>query len=244
LSLAPNLAEAHEALGWISLTADLNFAAAETEFRRAEKLAPEAAHPKSALSYLLATEGKLPAAEEMTRKTLALDPLVVGHYLNLTRVLTGLGRYDEAEAAARKALELQPTAARLHTYLATIDLVRGRPAQALQNAQQESPGFWKDYATALAAQGQGDQAAADAALQGFIDKHATNGPFQVAVIYGLRKEPDLMFQWLDRAYIERDSGMTLLLVTPFLLNYRADPRFAIICQKLKVEVPAASVTNR
>jgi TolB-like protein/Flp pilus assembly protein TadD len=237
LSLAPNLAEAHEALGWIWLTSDLNFAAAETEFRKAEKLAPEDARPKNALSYLLTAEGQLPAAEEMTRKALALDPLAVGHYLNLARVLIARDRYDEAETAARKALELQPSAARLHTYLTTIDLLRGKAAEALQDAQQESPGFWKDYALALAMQGQTDRVAADSALQNFIDKRSAGGTFQIAAVYGLRKEPDQMFQWLDRAYAERDSGLTQLLVTPFLLTYREDPRFAAICQKLNVQVP-------
>jgi hypothetical protein len=45
-----------------------------------------------------------------------------------------------------------------------------------------------------------------------------------------------MFKWLDTAYAERDSGLTQLMVTPFLLDYRADPRFADICRKLKIDV--------
>jgi hypothetical protein len=46
-----------------------------------------------------------------------------------------------------------------------------------------------------------------------------------------------MFEWLDRAYTERDSGLTQLLVTPFILNYKDDPRFAAFCQKLNVQFP-------
>jgi len=76
-------------------------------------------------------------------------------------------------------------------------------------------------------------------LQKFIAKDAGNGPFQVAAVYGLRKEPDKMFEWLDRAYSERDSGLTQLLVTPFLLKYQSDPRFTSLCQKLKVPLPPA-----
>ena len=53
LSLAPDLAAAHEALGCVLLTPDLDFAAAEAEFRKAEKLAPADAGPKCALSYSL-----------------------------------------------------------------------------------------------------------------------------------------------------------------------------------------------
>jgi TolB-like protein len=77
LSLAPNLATAHEALGFVLVTPDFDFAAAEAEFRKAEKLAPADAGPKFALSFLFAAQGRLKEAENMMRQTLALDPLGV-----------------------------------------------------------------------------------------------------------------------------------------------------------------------
>jgi len=240
LSLAPDLAAAHEALGWVLLTPDLDFAAAEAEFRKAEKLAPADAGPKFALSFLFAAQGRLAEAENIMRQTLALDPLGVIRYLNLARILIAGGRYDEAEAALRKAIELQPAAARLHAYLTTLDVIRGDAAAALQDAQLEPKGFWRDYALALALQIQNDRGAADASLQKLIDENAVSGPFQIATVYGLRKEPDKTFEWLERAYTEHDPGLTQLLGTPFLLNYRDDPRFAALCQKLKVQVPPAA----
>jgi TolB-like protein/tetratricopeptide (TPR) repeat protein len=237
LSLAPDLAAAHEALGFVLVTPDFDFAAAEAEFRKAEKLAPADAGPKFALSFLFAVQGRLAEAENIMRQTLALDPLGVTRYLNFARILIAGGRYDEAEAALRKAIELQPAAARLHAYLTTLDLIRGNAAAALQDAQLEPKGFWQYYALALAQQAQSDHAAADAALRTLIDKYAVGGPFQIATVYGLRKEPDKMFEWLERAYTEHDPGLTQLLGTPFILNYRDDPRFAALCQKLKVQVP-------
>ena len=243
LSLAPDLAAAHEALGWVLLTPDLDFAAAEAEFRKAEKLAPADAGPKFALSFLFAAQGRLAEAENIMRQTLALDPLGVIRYLNLARILIAGGRYDEAEAALRKAIELQPAAARLHAYLTTLDVIRGDAAAALQDAQLEPKGFWRDYALALAQQAQRDRAAADAALQTLIDNYAGGGPFQIATVYGLRKEPDKMFDWLERAYTEQDPGLTQLLGTPFIMNYRDDPRFAAFCQKLKVPLPTTVLTK-
>jgi len=243
LSLAPDLAAAHEALGWVLLTPDLDFAAAEVEFRKAEKLAPADAGPKFALSFLFAAQGRLAEAENIMRQTLPLDPLGVTRYLNLARILIADGRYDEAEAFLRKAIELQPAAARLHAYLTTLDLIRGNAAAALQNAQLEPKGFWQDYALALAQQAQSDHATADAALQTLIDKYAVGGPFQIATVHGLRKEPDKMVEWLERAYTEHDPGLTQLLGTRFIMNYRDDPRFAALCQKLKVQVPPTAVTK-
>jgi serine/threonine-protein kinase len=243
LSLAPNLAAGHEALGFVLVTPDLNFTAAEAEFRKAEKLAPADSGPKFALSFLFAAQGRLAEAENIMRQTLALDPLGVTRYLNLARILIAGGRYDEAEAALRKAIELQPAAARLHAYLTTLDVIRGDAAAALQDAQLEPKGFWRDYALALALQIQNDRGAADAALQKLIDENAVSGPFQIATVYGLRKEPDKMFDWLERAYTEHDPGLTQLLGTPFILNYRDDPRFAALCQKLKVQVPPTALAK-
>jgi serine/threonine-protein kinase len=243
LSLAPDLAAAHEALGFVLVTPDLDFAAAEAEFRKAEKLAPADAGPKFALSFLFAAQGRLAEAENIMRQALALDPLGVTRYLNLARILIAGGRHDEAEAALRKAIGLQPAAARLHAYLTTLDIIRGNAVAALQDAQLEPQGFWRDYALALAQQAQSDHAAADAALQTLIDKYAASGPFQIATVYGLRKEPDKMFDWLERAYTEHDPGLTQLLGTPFVLNYKDDPRFAALCQKLKVQVPPTAVTK-
>src|SRR2546430_6878191 len=113
LSLAPHLSAAHEALGYVLLTSDLDFAGAEAELRAAEKLAPADPGPKGALCILLGAQGRLAESENVARQALALDPLGVIRYLNLARVLIGGGRYDEAEAALRKAVALQPAAARL-----------------------------------------------------------------------------------------------------------------------------------
>jgi serine/threonine-protein kinase len=240
LSLAPNLATAHEALGFVLLISDFDFVGAEAELRKAEKLAPADAGPKGALCILFGAQGRLAEAENVARQTLALDPLGVTRYFNLARILIGGGRYDEAEAALRKAVALQPAAARLHVHLTTIDVLRGNATGALQNAELEPPGSWRDYAVALVRQTQGDRPAADAALQKLINENAVTGPFQIAAVYGLRNEPDKMFEWLDRAYTERDSGLTQLLVTPFILTHKNDPRFAAFCQKLKVPVPPPS----
>jgi TolB-like protein/Flp pilus assembly protein TadD len=243
LSLAPDLSAAHEAIGFVLLTPDLDFAGAEAELRKAEKLAPADAGPKIALAVLLAAQGRLAEAENVGRQALALDPLGVTRYLYLARILIGGGRYDEAEALLRKAVALQPASSRVHVHLTTIDVLRGNAASALQDAQLEPPGSWRDYALALAQQAQGDRAAADAALQKLIKENSVSSPFQIAAVYGLRNEPDKVFEWLDRAYTERDPGLTQLLVTPFILKYKNDPRFAAFCQKLKVQVPPTAATK-
>lgn len=125
-------------------------------------------------------------------------------------------------------------------HITHIYLLKGNPAAALEEARLEPAGFFQDYALALSQQAQGDRAAADAALQKFIEKDGEAGRFQIASIYALRKQPDEMFTWLERAYDQHDiPALTQLLTAPFIHNYRSDPRFAALWLKLKLPLPSS-----
>jgi hypothetical protein len=60
-------------------------------------------------------------------------------------------------------------------------------------------------------------------------------------MYALRKEPNEMFAWLDRAYAANDLGLPQLLIAPFLNKYPDDPRFTALWQKIKL--PARQTGN-
>ena len=240
VSLAPDLPEVRMTVGLLAMNPGLDFAGGEKDFRRVLQSSPNNAAAKNGLCLSLLAQGRFTEAEEACRQALLLDPLLTNLWFNLGRITVGTGRYKEAEEAFRKGLELQPNASRFHTYLATLDILQNRPAQAIANAQLENEGFWRDYSVALVQQAQGDRSAADTALKNFIAKDSIGGAFQVAVLYAIRKESDQTFKWLDTAYDTRDSGLTQLAVTPFFLPYRDDPRFMALCQKLKVHLPSPS----
>lgn len=239
VSLAPDLAEVRMAMGFLAFTPDLDFRAAEREFRRVLESSPNDAAAKSYLGAALSAQGRLTEAEQTCREALSLDPLGTPAWYNIGRVVVGLGRYREAEELFRKGLEIQPQASRFHSYLALLDIIQNRPEQAMTNARLETEGFWRDYAIALVQQTQGDRAAADRSLNDFIARDSVGAAFQIAVLYAARKNPDKMFEWLDTAYAEHDSGLSQMAVTPFFLPYVNDPRFIALCQKLNVQVPSA-----
>ena len=149
-------------VGLLAMNPGLDFPAAEKEFRQVLQSSPNNAAAKNGLTLSLLAQGRLTEAEEACRQALLLDPLLTNLWFNLGRITVGTGRYKEAGEAFRKGLELQPNASRFHTYLATLDVLQNRPAQATANAQLENEGFWRDYAVALVQQAQGDQSAADA----------------------------------------------------------------------------------
>ena len=239
VKLAPDLVEARMTVGLLEMNPGLDFAAGEKEFRRVLRSSPNNAAAKNALCLSLLAQGRLTEAEETCREALSLDPLLTTLWYNLGRITVATGRYKEAEDTFRKGIELQPNASRFHAYLATLDVLQNRPAQATANAQLETEGFWRDYANALVQQAQGDRSTADATLKDFIAKDSNGGAFQIAVLYAIRKEPDQMFKWLDTAYTTRDSGLVQLAVTPFFFPYRDDPRFKALCGKLGIHLPSA-----
>jgi TolB-like protein/Tfp pilus assembly protein PilF len=236
LSLAPDLPAPHNARGY-GFFYDSNWAGAKAEYDRALQLDPHNFAAESDLAAVLAALGHPEGAIDLTRQALATDPLRAVLYANVASYLQALGRLDEAEQAIRKAIDLQPAAAYYRETLATIEIQRGNAKAALDAAHAEPPGVWQDIAIALALQIGTDRTAADAALNTLIGKDSNDGPYQIAEAYALRKDPDKMFEWLERARTLKDPGLLTVLYDPFILPYRHDPRFARLCKELKLPVP-------
>jgi TolB-like protein/Tfp pilus assembly protein PilF len=243
LALAPELAAAHVARGGVLWTA-LDWRGAEAEFRRALALAPNDGDAKFYLGTQRAAFGEVETAIDLTRQGLATDPLRAYWYNWLAGYLLALKQLGEAERANRRALELQPAAASYHYTLTAIEILRGHAQAALEAAQQEPPGVWQDEALALALQIGGDRTAADAALRTMIEKDAGIGAYQIAEVYALRNDAKATFAWLDRAWDNRDGGITFLLYDPFILRYKDDPRFAAFCRKVGLPVPGEAAPSK
>ena len=97
--------------------------------------------------------------------------------------------------------------------------------------------MWQDVALTFARQIGTDRSAADAALRMLIKKDARTSAFQVAQTYALRNDAKATFEWLDRTWSNRDTGITGLLYDPFILRFKDDPRFSAFCHKVGLPVP-------
>jgi len=240
LTLAPELAAAHIARGVLLRNADFDWRGAEQEFRRALALAPNDAESKVSFGGQLATFGKLGPAIELTRQALAIEPLRADWYNWLATFLSALNRLDEAEQAIRRAIELEPAAFYNYQQLVLIEALRGNAAAALAAAQQEPDEAWRTIPLALARQIGGDRTAADAAVQLLITKGADGAAYQIAQVYALRSDAKETFAWLNRAWSNRDPGISSLLYDPLILRFRNDPRFAAFCRKIGLPVPGGA----
>jgi TolB-like protein/Flp pilus assembly protein TadD len=237
LALSPDLAAAHNARGDLLQLVDFDWRGAEAEFRRALELSPNDAQAQYNLGSALASYGEMDQAIELTRQSLGTEPLRAVAYKAIATYLMGLHRLDEAERAMNKAIELQPASAPLRSWLTIIEVQRGNAPAALEAAQLEPPGAFRDMSLAFALQVGGDRSAADSALRTFIEKDADQSAYQIAEVYALRNDAKATFEWLDRAWTNRDSGIQYLLFDPFISRYKDDPRFAAFCRKVGLPAP-------
>ena len=74
----------------------------------------------------------------------------------------------------------------------------------------------------------------DAALSELITKYHASNAFEIATIYAFRNQTDEAFEWLDRAYAQRDPSMMSTKVEPLLKSLHNDPRYAALLKKLNL----------
>ncbi len=243
LTHSPDLAAAHNARGDVLQLVDFDWRGAEAEYRRALALSPNDAEAQYNLGTALASYGDMERAIGLMQQALVTEPLRAGAYKALATYLLALHRLDEAEQAINKAMELKPASAPLRSWLTIIEVLRGNAPAALEAARQEPPGAFRDMSFAFAQQIGDDRSVADAALRTLIEKDAAQSAYQIAEVYALRNDAKATFEWLDRAWSNRDSGIQYLLFDPFILRYKDDPRFATFCRKVGLPVPGASTAH-
>jgi len=238
VAIAPSLAEARAALGWVRFFIDWKFAEGITELKRAKELSPANPTANDLLARAILYLGRLDEAERQARQAVELDPLSVIAQGNLARVLFYAGKLDEADAAARKGAELQPASASSHRSQTVIAAQRGDGETALREAQLEPDEGYRRFELALAQYARGDRAAADAALADLIANGRDKLAYQIAQVYAVRGEKDKAFEWLQISFDNHDTGTLTLLVDPLLRGLRDDPRYKTLLAKLGL--PAAS----
>jgi hypothetical protein len=72
------------------------------------------------------------------------------------------------------------------------------------------------------------------ALDELIGKFGHSGAYQIAEAYAWRGEMDRAFEWLERARIQRDGGLTFLKMDWLLRKLRGDPRYFALLNKINL----------
>ena len=234
IALDPTLGSAYLALATNQIDYDWDWDGAKTCLTKAAALEPgstEVLRVRSNLSWAL---GNLDQAIKLREQEVALDPLRADSFLDLGYLLYVAGRYDRAQAELQQALDLNPQAAFAHFTLGLILLAEGKPKQALFETEKEPNDWGKLTGQALVYHALGRDRDSNAALAELIAKHETDSAFQIAQAYAFRGETDKSFEWLERAYKQRDAGLTVLKTDPLLKHLHQDRRYAELLKKMRL----------
>jgi TolB-like protein/Tfp pilus assembly protein PilF len=232
LKLDPNLADAHAGLARIHGVYDWDWPAADRELQLAQARAPNDARIlwMSALQSL--STGHWDETLKLVNASLAQDPLNPSGYFVLYQAQLRRGRLSEAEAAIRRTLAISATFSRAHFYLGRVLLARNQPEAALTEMQKERDEATRFGGSAMAYFALRRKADSDVALAQMLKDQAKRNPFYIAQVYAFRGESDEAFQWLDRAYEQKDVGLSHFKGEVAFKSLEGDPRYKAFLKKM------------
>jgi TolB-like protein/class 3 adenylate cyclase len=234
LRLVPDLAEGHIALGMVLETHDWNWAAAEVSLRRALELAPGDINALRAAAGLAKVLGRFDESLDLIGKAVAHDPLSARTHREAALTYVWANRLDDAAASFQLALDLSPNTGLSHAFLALTRLLQGRAEEGLALAQAESHAVFRNLALAMIHHALGHPTDSAAALQTLIDEFGWTAAYQVAQAHAYRKEVEQAFEWLERAYVQHDAGVTFSAVDVLLRPLHDDPRWQPFLRRMNL----------
>ena len=234
LRLAPNAPEGHVEMGQVHELHDWDWAAADASYRRALELAPGDAKAVLAAASFERIMGRFDIGVDLIRRAIALDPLSARTHRQAALIYLGADRVDDAAKAFELALDLNPTTGLTHAFLAVTRLLQGRAEDGLVLAQAETHDVFRNVAFAMVHHTLRHPAESDAALKTLIDGFGWTAAYQVAEVYAWRNEIDEAYEWLERAYVQRDPGIVYSKVDLFLRALHGDPRWRPFLQRLSL----------
>ena len=234
IALDRDLADGYSARGHLRSWLTWDWAEAQADFQRALSLDPGDARTLRWYGSLLAALGRLPEAIAATRKATSLDPLSAASWLHLGIRLNESGRLPDARKDFLRALEINPEGNFVHFHLGVTALLEKDPKTALPEFRREPSGENRLAGVAMAEHDLRHPMESQQALEELIAKDAQGSAYQIANVYAWRGERDKAFEWLDRAYAQRDTGLPSLMSDPLLAKLRDDPRYAAMLKKMNL----------
>ena len=236
IRLDPSLASAYAQLPADQILTDWDWGGAATSIQKAAELQPGSADVLHQQAYVYLILGRLNDAIAIQRQAVTLDPLKARSHSFLGFLLYAGGQHESALGELRKAVELNPQNQSDHFVRARILLAESLAEEAEAECDREPREFWRLTCESLAYHALGRPAESEVALKKLIATHADDWAFQIVEVYAYRGESDKAFDWLNRAYRQRDDGLLNLEFDPLLNGLRGDPRYTALLTKMHLPV--------
>jgi TolB-like protein/DNA-binding winged helix-turn-helix (wHTH) protein/Tfp pilus assembly protein PilF len=248
LELDDTLAGAHLTLALASTWGDWDWAVGEEQFKRSLQLDPSDATTRRWYMLFLDLMGRTDAAGVQARRIRELDPVsphtyhAVGFHYFMTR------QYGEALKQFRALQELSPNDPKAFEGLGSTYVQLGAHEKAIGTFERAIDVWGRDAAMVGALASAHASAGHVAEARSLLDELKDIGqqrhvpPTWFAMIHILLKEPNLALDWLERAFVARDTYLVHLKVSPIFDSLREEARFQDLLRRMNFP-PAPSASN-
>lgn len=240
LELDETVAEAHISLADVRKGFDWDWAAAQTEYKRALELNPSDAVAHAWYADWLSKQGRhVDAIAEATRAR-EFDPVSVDRHSFLGLILYRSRSYQGAVAACSKALELDPYYPVVHWFLGLIHLKTGELAEAIADLNKavslsDAPLYRALLGHAHGLSGDREKAVNILADMNALSRQRYVSPLDFALVYTGMGDRNAAFEWLEKAYQERTMRIQEL-PDPIFDSLRSDARFTDLMRRIGLPI--------
>jgi TolB-like protein/Tfp pilus assembly protein PilF len=241
LQIDDALAEAHAALGYVTLVYDWDWRGAERALRRAIELNPGYASAHQWQGELLMGLNRPEEATQAFRRALDLDPLSIPCNLGLGWSYYFSHQYDLAIEQYRKTLEIAPNVP-MALYGLGLSYHHKRLPEQGSIEFERALTFFRGEAAAVMLMGVAHALAGhrESAVKDLAELHELSRQKYVpavysAFIYVALNDLDHAFDYLHKACDERSSYMIFLNVQPSFESLRSDPRYPDLIQRVGLQ---------
>jgi DNA-binding winged helix-turn-helix (wHTH) protein/tetratricopeptide (TPR) repeat protein len=236
LSIEPNLAEAHAALGRARMF-DWEWHGAEESFKLAVDLNPNYATARHHYAIYLRCMGRFDESLAESRKAEELDPTSADRKSTTAGTLYCARHYDEATKELFEALELDSNNVTAHYYLGRIYVHQAMYEEAIAAYKRTIKLLGKrlellaHLGHIYAVSGRKEDAQIVLAQLEEESKRTYVPSYFMALVYLGLDEKEQAFEWLEKAYPENDLNLMFIGVDPMLDSLRSHPRFTRLLQR-------------
>jgi TolB-like protein/Tfp pilus assembly protein PilF/DNA-binding XRE family transcriptional regulator len=244
LALDESLGIAHSALGSVRWVYDWDWEQAEAELRRAVELSPNDPWALQAYGWYLIVLGRLDDGLSLMERAIQVAPLELYGRSTYVRSLYVARDSERAIEEVFKVLEIDSDFVTAVDDLAWAYHELGREEEAYRTwvrahrllglDEKWRRGYERAY------QRTGFEGALRYVLASKLEQMRTQyvDPLSIAGEYAALGEEDAAFEWLERAYQERNTSLVFLTGNPRFAPIRSDPRFDDLLRR--INFPGAS----
>ena len=241
LRIDDKLAESYVASGLINLYFNRNLTAAERDFKKAEELNPNSPKVHHGWTDYYMIMGQMDKALEKALKAIELDPMFLEYMHHVVGFYCALGQYEYAMKLIEKAKKLDPDNIYTYTMISLYHGYQGNYREIIDITQKALEMGLIDRIQLLFRLGHwyglsGEEQKARHILNEMLElkKQKYISSTYIAFIYTGLGEKDTAFDWLQRAYEEKDPILIAIKLYHeiYIAPIRSDPRFNTLLIKL------------